>query len=404
MPFKKLEKPNYPPRLWALVGYPSSGKSTFSTQMHAPLLTIDADHRFSEVSDLVSGDVFSLSDNPADNVDPEQINKLLNQNMKDMKGDNRVGTIVVDSLTAILSPLVMEAMLQHEAGDTLIGAYKKKAMYMRLLQDAISRWGTDVLWIYHLQDSVNDAAVQITRYSISQTEQDRLYRCLNMELRVLKNDDNTKRGIHIVWSRKGRNDITLWDDSGCWENMPERIEQAVYDGLSEDDRNEMARLPQSFPNQNAAIDWGMQTGVFRDLKHAQNSLAKLKRSHPQLGEETVPLYDLWKIDVMERLDEQQNERLGDDIAHSISAHSISASSTTTTSTTHIDSNSSVVSIPTFKTSKQLIDTLMSEFEHSQSEVRFNLTAMGVTRIPGGGGQPVQNIYSQYHETYDDVVL
>jgi len=31
--FKKMVKSTYPPRLWALVGYPGSGKSTFATQM-----------------------------------------------------------------------------------------------------------------------------------------------------------------------------------------------------------------------------------------------------------------------------------------------------------------------------------------------------------------------------------
>ena len=43
MAFKKMTKPEYPPRLWALVGYPGSGKSTFATQMRAPILVIDAE-------------------------------------------------------------------------------------------------------------------------------------------------------------------------------------------------------------------------------------------------------------------------------------------------------------------------------------------------------------------------
>ena len=42
MGFTKMGKPQYPPRLWTLAGFPGSGKSTFSTQMRSPLLAIDA--------------------------------------------------------------------------------------------------------------------------------------------------------------------------------------------------------------------------------------------------------------------------------------------------------------------------------------------------------------------------
>ena len=52
MAFKKMEE-GFPPRQWALVGQPGSGKSTLAAQMRAPLLVIDADHRFAEVKKLV---------------------------------------------------------------------------------------------------------------------------------------------------------------------------------------------------------------------------------------------------------------------------------------------------------------------------------------------------------------
>lgn len=64
MTFKKMTPAQYPPRLWALVGRPESGKSTFAAQMRVPLLAIDADHRFAEVVHLVDGDVYELSDIP----------------------------------------------------------------------------------------------------------------------------------------------------------------------------------------------------------------------------------------------------------------------------------------------------------------------------------------------------
>lgn len=49
-PFQRLTTPAYPRRQWSIVGHPGSGKSTFAARMRAPLLAIDADHRFDEVA------------------------------------------------------------------------------------------------------------------------------------------------------------------------------------------------------------------------------------------------------------------------------------------------------------------------------------------------------------------
>ena len=38
MPFQKLVTSAYPRRLWSLVGFPGTGKSTFAMQMRGPLL------------------------------------------------------------------------------------------------------------------------------------------------------------------------------------------------------------------------------------------------------------------------------------------------------------------------------------------------------------------------------
>src|SRR5688572_29708686 len=125
MSFKKMEKPATPPRHWVLVGYPGSGKSTFATQMKTPLLPIDADHRFEEVVHLAEGDVYELSSNPADSADPEAIVRLLNQNMP----DSGVKTVVIDSLTTIIAPKVVQAMMDNEAGKNKnrMAAFKDKA-------------------------------------------------------------------------------------------------------------------------------------------------------------------------------------------------------------------------------------------------------------------------------------
>src|SRR5574341_350520 len=101
MGFTKMVKPQYPPRLWTLAGFPGSGKSTFAAQMRPPLLAIDADRRFSEVLSLAQGEVYSLGEAAADNANTQRIVSLLKANMP----GSEVNTIVVDSLSAVISPL-----------------------------------------------------------------------------------------------------------------------------------------------------------------------------------------------------------------------------------------------------------------------------------------------------------
>jgi len=102
MTFPKMQTNGYPRRLWGLYGFPGSGKSTFAARMRGPILAVDADHRFEEVTRLAGAGVYGLSEAPADNVTPERIAALLRANMP----GSDVKTICVDSLTAILAPLV----------------------------------------------------------------------------------------------------------------------------------------------------------------------------------------------------------------------------------------------------------------------------------------------------------
>lgn len=299
MPFKKLQIPQFPPRLWCLVGYPGSGKSTFSLQMHYPLLPIDADHRFEEVAHLAQGDVYELSDNPADSVDPETIYKLLNQNMPGAK----VGTIVIDSLTTIITPLVVQAVLDNDAGrnKNRMSAFKDKALAMRLLQDAVTMWGTDALWIYHLQDGRDENAKEITRPTLSATERARLYRSINLELHVIQ--EQARRGVKVVWARRGRSGMTIWDETGKWAGMPEKIERAVYDGLSQTDQEKIEKeAPAVFATEEAAIEWGRTSGVFKEVAHAKNAFAKVKKDNPDAGLARWSV--LWVADVDRRVAEK----------------------------------------------------------------------------------------------------
>jgi len=282
MAFKKMSKTKYPPRLWALVGYPSSGKSTFATQMRGPLLVVDADHRSREVLDLAGErEVYELSDVATDNTDPDRVAAILAGNMP----DSDVATIVVDSLTAIITPLVVQAMVDKDAGreKNLAVAFRTKALAMRQLQDAVTRWATDVLWIYHLMDARDARGKAMTRATVSQTELARLTRSINMQLEIVQDGPSTgsgqaRRGVKVVWARRGRSGMTLWDDAGCWRTMPEKIEAAVYDGLTEADQERIEQdIPEVFPNPETAIAWGLERGAFKALQHARSTYQRLKR-------------------------------------------------------------------------------------------------------------------------------
>ncbi|MEL6349412.1 MAG: ATP-binding protein [Myxococcota bacterium] len=266
MGFKKMVKPPYPPRHWSIVGYPGSGKSTFAARMNGSKLIIDADHRFSEVMDLSADDVYALSDTPSDNVDPDAINRVLLQNMPGA----RVDTIIIDSLTSIITPYVVQALVDRDRkrSKNLISQFQRKALAMRLLQDAVTRWGTDTLWIYHLQDARDASANSIVRFSITQTEVVRLSRCINMQLQIVEKDG--KRGIHVLWARRGRADITLWDDSGSWEGMPGRLEEAVYGGLTHDEKERIERqTPRVFQTIHDALTWAVNAGGFPSIEQAR---------------------------------------------------------------------------------------------------------------------------------------
>src|SRR5690606_30098960 len=131
-------------------------------------------------------------------------------------------------------------------------------------------WGCDVLWIYHLRSGMDSQANERESTSVSAVELARLRRSLNMQLRVVQ--EGEKRGIHVDWARRGRNGITEWDDTGCWQGMPEKIEQAVYGGLTPEERDALGKQkPTEFSGPQEAIAWGYEQGCFNDAVHAQNA-------------------------------------------------------------------------------------------------------------------------------------
>jgi hypothetical protein len=369
MGFSKMQKPLYPPRHWALVSFPGDGKSTFATQMRAPILPIDADHRFGEVINLVEGDVYELSANPADNMDPEEVNRLLNENMP----GSGTKTIVVDSLTAIITPKVVQAVMDNDAGrnKNRMAGFKDKALSMRLLQDAITRWGTDTLWIYHLQKGRDAQAEEITRPTLPATERARLYRSINMELHIVRAADPStrpgqaqRRGVKVVWARQGRSGMTLWDDSGKWAGMPEKIEAAVYGGLSQAEMKQIEQTaPAIFPTTEAAIKYGLAQGAFKALQHAKHAYEKFKRKHAGAAPEQIGL--LWAEEVERRVEEK-------------TAIEAVASG-------HEPDSPAAGESPSFATLEDLLFQLHVEFKLKETEAKAKLKELGFTGWPRNGG-------------------
>jgi len=299
--FKKMDKTAtvLPPRQWALVGYPGSGKSTFATQMVGPLLVVDSDHRFQEVAPMAVSDVYEVSENPEDHADPEAVASLLKSNIK----GSGVKTIVIDSLTSILTPRVIAAIMDNDAGrnKNRVSAFKDKALAMRLLQDSITGTGCNTLWIYHLRTGMDGNAKERETTTISPVELARLRRSLNMQLKGVQQGE--KRGILVEWARRGRSGMTLWDDSGKWLGAPEKIEQAVYGGLTVEDMERIeGEDPTSFASVAIAIAWGDEKGCFNDAVHTQNSYEELKRlKQPKTAQE---MWSLWIAEVNKRVEER----------------------------------------------------------------------------------------------------
>lgn len=274
MAFSKMTKPKYPPRQWAIYGDAGAGKSHFASQMKGPALVIDADGRFTEQLDNAAGEILQLSDTHIDNTDPDRIAQLLRANLP----GSGVRTIVVDSLTAILRPVINAALsdIDHKRVKNKIAAFRNKAMTMSLLQDSITGSGCDVLWIWHTHRSMmgyGEDVNTVERASIPQTELVRLRRSLNVILKLEVNQNTGQRSVLVEWARNGKSGMKLADDAGGWRGMPELIESAIYaDGVRNGDE-----MPTKFSSVDDAIAWGFEQGCFRDAIHAQRSYEKCKR-------------------------------------------------------------------------------------------------------------------------------
>jgi hypothetical protein len=272
-----------------LIGEAGTGKSTFTTQLNGPLLVIDSDGRYGEVERHHSDAVYALSDRPADHHDPLRIAQMLDQNMPNAE----VGTIVLDSMTAILSPIVTRILEELERGyhKNRAAAWKSKATAVRLIQDALSKWGTDFVIIYHEQGRIDARGRQEVAKTVSDLEEARLLRSLNARIRL---GQDRGRYAEVVWSRTGRTGKVY--DEGMWKGVPEKLDELIW-GETEQALTEGA-APEVFADAQAAWAWGLAQGCFNSIEHARNAYEQVKRERqPQNAGQ---MRDLWVADVIRR--------------------------------------------------------------------------------------------------------
>jgi hypothetical protein len=167
MAFKRVDKETLPPRRWALKGRYGDGKSTFILALRQPALIVDADGRRHE---LKGGELYQLSEEPADNRSVERIQDLLDQNMP----GSGIKTVAIDSITSLIGSSIARAMLDNAADRTSDKnqAWVDKAEKMRLLQDSVTAHGSDVLWVWHLEDAQLNGQTHV-RETLPERERER---------------------------------------------------------------------------------------------------------------------------------------------------------------------------------------------------------------------------------------
>jgi hypothetical protein len=211
--------------------------------------------------------------------------------------DAEVGNIVLDSMTAILSPIVTRILEELERGyhKNRAAAWKPKANTVRLIQDAINKWRTDFVIIYHEQKRLDGRGRAEVANTVSPVEEARIMRVLNARIRL--GQDNKGRYAEVVWSRTGRTGKVY--DQGMWQGVPEKLDELIWGNLSETEEAQAnGAAPAAFADPQAAWDWGVSQGCFKGIEHARNAYEKLKteRSPQNAGQ----MRDLWVAEVQRR--------------------------------------------------------------------------------------------------------
>lgn len=296
-------------RKWGLIAPPNGGKSTFLTAMRLPLLLADKDGRGGELAFIVDN-VHSLTDDPDVLNDPDVLSDYITT--IGGQAQYRKGTVAIDSMTAIIEPIVDRIMAANDKGENSnrMGAFRPKALAMRQLTNALVAAGGDFVIIYHTRTSSMAKGNQVEtveRASLSALEEARMFKVLNAIIQL--GEDSKGRFAQIrdcrVGSAVGQK---FYDTEGFWRGVPEKIDAHI----EQCKRNEVAAGESVvvFGSKAAALAWGFEQGVFADEAAAQNSFNKLKRELEAKAKENGTkltsgvMFAEWRKKVMAKVDEK----------------------------------------------------------------------------------------------------
>lgn len=315
MAFGTFKKSKYPVRQWAIKAPARFGKSTLCANLKHPIVVADTDNRFATTKvalGLSDEQVMPISNDRAPHVDADAFAAELSKNRRE---SSKIGTVLLDSATGMIQPIVMEAMRlppKLRASKML-----EKAMAMRTVIDALQNFGCDYAIIYHQEGRCDNAGEKIVHETIPAKEREAMYRALNMELELVTERDAdgriVKHGVKVLWARDGEDGMTIWDPPGnMFRGMPERIEEAVYrNGI--DTRNSKgapAEAPSAppaqaaagegastqaklrFANKDAALSHAVECGAYATIEDAATGYEAVKRE--QTGKVTAhSVFEAW---------------------------------------------------------------------------------------------------------------
>lgn len=289
--------------LWEIIGREKVGKTELVARLLKPGigLVIDSDGKFSNsVPKESSVEFYPISDSLDDMRNPDVIERILETGIPKL-GASNISGIVVDTLTNILEPIISKIQASNNSS---IYAYKPKSDAMKKLRHVVSKWGIETFWVYHkiefFEKEGKDYVTKEKSY-LSPIEFGRLGRDITISLEVVK-DANDKRGVFVKMARRGRSGFVIWDDSGQWENIRERILESVWGGLTKEDQDAIEKqLPETFDSYSDALRWAWNYSeengkFFNDAAHAKNSMKALKEELLEQLEDDFDdsiLYEMW---------------------------------------------------------------------------------------------------------------
>lgn len=261
---------------WLLFGIPASGKSTLAANMTPEYLVIDADRRWSEQetgkSHIVQGD------NALTIV--QEANKIPR---------GKIGTVIIDSATAILDPISATGRLKADEARAMGGKFnmddvnRNKADTMRILRSIMVKHNANSVWIGHYEQAMMQGKSKV-RQSITAMEVDRLKCSLTAIMEVFIDASGKRRGVKILWTRynqdaQGNAPATnqmVWDPpENKWVGIPPMISQFLRE----------YRGTEGYTGKMYTLDW-----VFNFLNGKGKSYLDVNAMRSELSIETVPAW------------------------------------------------------------------------------------------------------------------